>query len=225
MKSNIRLIFNLGILLLGAAGSYTAHAASISVVNLGTVSNSATNTGTLANQAQVVEETFTLASTSNIVAFTTSYGGGTNLNGTTTSPGGFQPSLILFNSSGNYVAGETYPSPIAHTDPTTHWALDAYLSDSNLPAGTYIIALTDWLNQQSPSATNLSDGFTFDLGSGGSTFVDAQGNMRTANYAFNLSVSPSAAAVPEPASFWLVIPAMSLMFCVFKRRSRLNCFK
>jgi hypothetical protein len=49
--------------------------------------------------------------------------------------------------------------------------------------------------------------------------------MRTANYAFNLSVSPSAAATPEPASFWLVVPAMSLMLYGFKRRSRLVRFK
>src|SRR5579884_2474025 len=224
MKFRSSLVCGVGTLLLSAAGAYNVQAASVSMVNLGTVSNSATDTGILPNQAQVVEETFTLSSTAGITAFTTSYGGGNNLNGTTAGAGGFQPSLILFNSSGNYVMGETYPSPVAHTDPTTHWALDAYLSSSGLPAGTYTIALADWLNQQSPSATNLSDGSTDNLGSGGSTFVDAQGNMRSANYAFNLSVSPPAppAGTPEAATLLLVVPALGTAFVYGrKRRSRL----
>lgn len=224
MKCKSGLVYSFVVLLLGVAGSYNARAASVSIVNLGTVSSSTTDTGTLSNQAQVVEETFTLSSMADITAFTTSYGGGNNLNGTTTGAGGFQPSLILFNGSGNYVAGETYPSPTAHTDPSTHWALDAYLSDSNLPTGTYTIALTDWLNQQSPSATNLTDGFTDNLGSGGSTFVDAQGNLRSGNYAFNLSVSSSAppGTIPEPGTLWLVIPALAAVVVYGrKRRSRL----
>jgi len=70
--------------------------------------------------------------------------------------------------------------------------------------------LTDWLNQQPPSATNLSDGFV-SLGSGGSTFVDEQFNTRTANYALNLSATPlgGESAVPEPATFGLILPALA----------------
>jgi hypothetical protein len=175
-------------------------------------------TGTLSNQAAVLEENFTLSSASDLTIYTTSYGGGTNLNGTTTAAGGFQPSLILFNSTGDYVAGETYPSPIANPDPSNGWALDAYLSDPNLAAGTYTVALTDWLNQQSPTATNLSDGFTFDLGSGGSTFLDAQGNSRTGAYALNISAMPlSGTATPEPATIFLVLPVFALALLPRKR--------
>ena len=94
-----------------------------------------------------------------------------------------------------------------------------------LDPGSYIAVLTDWLNQQSPSATNLSDGFV-SLGSGGSTFVDEQLNSRTANYALNLSATPlggsgGGSAVPEPATFVLIFPALAgvALFLKIKRKS------
>ncbi|MGH9639080.1 MAG: DVUA0089 family protein [Bryobacteraceae bacterium] len=191
----------------------------------GAASLSQTYTGTLANQATPFLQNFTLSSASDVTIYTTSYGGGTNLDGTTTSAGGFQPSLVLFDSAGNYVANEVTAgtSPIANPDASNGWALDAYLSDSNAPAGSYTVALTDWLTQQSPMATNLSDGFTFDLGSGGSSFVDAQGNSRTSAYALNISATPVSgggggmSAVPEPATFFLILPAFALALLLRKR--------
>jgi hypothetical protein len=195
----------------------------VTTVNLGNLSGPVTQTGALPNQAQVLEDDFTVTSTSSFTAFTTSYGGGMNLNGTTQAAGGFQPSLILFNSAGNYVKGEN----LRHTgdggapgNPNLNvW--DAVLTDSRLTAGSYILVLTDWENQQSPTATNLSDGFTFNLGSGGSTFVDSQFNTRTANYALNISASPVASAVPEPATFWVVVPLLggALMYARRRRAS------
>ncbi len=177
--------------------------------NLGTLT-SATNTGTFTDQAEVFEANFSLSSASQLTIFTSSYGGGNNLSGPASVAGGFQPMITLYTSSGNYLTGQQVTSPIAQTDATSGLALDQYLFSSNVGPGSYIAVLTDWLNQQSPSATNLSDGFVT-LGSGGSSFVDEQFNSRTANYALNLSATPigSGSAVPEPATFGLILPALA----------------
>jgi hypothetical protein len=68
-----------------------------------------------------------------------------------------------------------------------------------------MIALSDYLVQQSPTAISLSDGF-IDYGSG-TTFPDVQGNLRSANYTLNVTGASSAAAVPEPATLALIGPA------------------
>lgn len=193
-------------------------AASITTVALGTLSGPVTNSGMFPNQAQVLEETFNLTSPSTLTAFTTSYGGGTNLNGSTAGAGGFEPMLSLFSSAGNFIAGEAVTSPVAHVDPATGLALDSYLKDSNLAAGSYILVLTDWLNQQPPTATSLSDGF-IDLGSGNNTFVDEQFNSRTAAYVLNISATSTTAA-PEPATIWLVmLPLGGALWVLGRRRS------
>ncbi len=178
-----------------------------------------TYSGTFTNQAQVLEETFNVASSSTVTIFTTSYGGGANLDGTTAHAGGFQPMITLYNSAGNYVFGEAVTSPVATKDSSTGLALDAYLLDSHVAAGSYIAVLTDWLNQQPATATNLSSGFV-DLGSGGSTFVDEAFNSRNAGYALNISVNPNTAATPEPATFWLMIPALGCAIVLVVRRKR-----
>jgi hypothetical protein len=63
--------------------------------------------------------------------------------------------------------------------------------------------------QQAPSGTNLSVGFTFNLGSGGSVFTDEQGNSRSADYSITLDanvggggVGGGPSAVPVPAAAW-----------------------
>jgi hypothetical protein len=81
------------------------------------------------------------------------------------------------------------------------------LTESNLPAGMYTIAVSDFLLNQSLTATNLSDGFTVNYGSG-TTFTDANGNQRTGNYSFTIAAA-STSAVPEPATFWLAVPFLA----------------
>jgi hypothetical protein len=189
--------------------------------NLGTLT-SATNTGTFTNQAEVFEATFSLNAASKLTIFTTSYGGGSNLSGPASVAGGFQPMITLFTSAGNYVTGQQTTSPIAQADPASKLALDQYLFDANVGPGSYIAVLTDWLNQQSPNATNLSDGFV-SLGSGGSTFVDEQFNPRNANYALNLSASPlggGGSAVPEPATLGLILPALAGVALFFRNKKK-----
>lgn len=165
----------------------------------------ATISGTLANQGTALEETVTLPSTSNLSVYTTSY-----------ATGGFEPNISLFNSMGAFVAGAVTSgtSPIATADPTTGLALDGYLTADDLAAGTYTIALTDFLLNQSPTATNLSDGFTANYGSG-TTFIDEQGNTRTGAYSLDIGVM----STPEPATFWIICPALIALGLIARRRT------
>ena len=153
---------------------------------------------------------------SDVTIFTTSYGGGTNLDGTTASAGGFQPNITLYTSGGDFVMNQAVSSPSAKTDSSTGLALDGYLTDAGLAPGSYIVTLTNWLEQQPPTATNLSDGF---VNYGGSTFTDVNGNLRTASYALNLSTSGTS-PVPEPASIWLLVSGLALAGAVAQRRFR-----
>ncbi|MCA1481055.1 DVUA0089 family protein, partial [Bradyrhizobium sp. NBAIM08] len=112
----------------------------------------ATFTGTLPDQGSVFLETFTLSAPGNVTVFTTSY-----------ATGGFQTNLLLFNSSGTAIAGSV---PAGLPDVGTGIVGDSLLTAMGLGAGTYTVALTDFLLGQSLVATNLSDGFTFNLGNG-----------------------------------------------------------
>jgi hypothetical protein len=193
MKFHNKLACSLGVLALGALGSTAALAD--------------TYTGTLTDPATVVQEDFSLSSPGDVSIFTTSYGGGTNLDGTTATTGGFQPNITLYNSDGTYVASQDVNDPMAKTDPSTGLALDGSLTESSLATGNYIVTLTNFWTQQSDTATNLSDGFT---NLGGSSFLDVQNNVRTGDYALNISLPGSpVSATPEPASFWLVLPALA----------------
>ena len=83
------------------------------------------------------------------------------------------------------------------------------LTAPSLPAGMYTLALTDFLLNQSLTATNLSDGFTVNFGSG-TTFADTNGNQRTGNFALTINTG-NTAAVPEPATLWLAAPFLGFL--------------
>jgi hypothetical protein len=142
-----------------------------------------TTTGTLASQGTPLLETFSLASTTVLTVTSTSY-----------ATGGFQPNLFLFNSTGNEVA---VGSPFGVADPTTHIIGDSRIS-ALVPAGSYTLAITDFLLNQSLTSTKLSAGFTQNYGDG-ATFQDADGNTRTGAF----SITVTASAVPEPTTLWL----------------------
>lgn len=171
----------------------------------------ATITGTLPNQGTALLENFTLSSITDLSITTTSY-----------ATGGFEPNVLLFNSAGNFVtAGNAFGAP----DPGTGIVGDMKLTASSLTAGTYTLAVTDFLLNQSLTATNLSDGFTANYGSG-TTFVDSNGNPRTGNYAVTISTG-TASTVPEPATLWLAAPFLGVLVLGagrnrFRRRTRVN---
>lgn len=150
----------------------------------------ATITGTLSTQDTALEEAFTLSSASNLTITTTSY-----------ATGGFQTNLFLYNSAGSFI---TAGVPFGAVNAGTGIVGDMRLIAINLPAGMYTVALTDFLLNQSTTATNLSAGFTNDYGTP-PAFTDENGNVRTGNYSFTITaVSP--AAIPEPATWWLAAP-------------------
>jgi hypothetical protein len=152
--------------------------------------------GTLLNQDSVLEETITIPSTSNLTAFTTSY-----------ASGGFQPNLTLYNPDGTYEASQwATPPPTATADSSTGQKLDGYLTAMSVSSETYTLTVTDWQLQQSITATNLSDGFTFNLGNG-TTFADVTGATRTGQYAVSIDLT----ATPEPSSLVLAASAFGLL--------------
>ena len=169
-----------------AALAFSVHATTIMQTYSGSLPF--TIAGTLPNQNSVLEETFTLTGPSTILISTASY-----------RTGGFQTNLQLYDAAGNFI---TASMPGGAPDASTGLIGDSLLFSPTLAAGTYIVALTDWLLTQTLGATNLSDGFTFNLGDG--TFVDANGNMRTG--AYELTVQ----ATPEPATVWIAAPVLAL---------------
>jgi hypothetical protein len=209
--------FGLAVLVLGSLSATATKAVTITPTTLGTLAGPVTTSGTLANQGVALEATFSLSSATQLMIYTTSYGGGPNANGSTAAPGGFMPSLVLYNSSGAFVAGETFPSPTGVRDSATGLVGDAYIRTSTLAAGSYIVTVSDYLVQQAPTATNLSDGF-INYGSG-TSFSDVQGNLRTGNYNLNLS-GASTTAAPEPATFALLGPLFGgFAFWAYRHRN------
>jgi len=160
--------------------------------------------GTLPNQDTALLQMFTLSAASNLTATTTSY-----------AAGGFQSNLLLFNSTGNFVAAGV---PFGVADPTTGLVGDMRLTAMNLPAGMYTLAVTDFLLNQSLTATNLSDGFTQNFGNG-VDFLDANGNTRTGAFAFTITAD-SAAAIPEPGTLWLAAPTIAVLAMRIRRQRK-----
>ena len=177
----------------GAFAVFAPHTFAATITQTYSGSFPASITGTLPNQGTALLENFTLSSTGNLTITTTSYANG-----------GFESNLLLFNSAGNFVTAGT---PFGAVDSTTGIVGDMRLTAPNLAAGMYTVALTDFLLNQSLTATNLSDGFTVNFGSG-TTFVDSNGNTRTGDFAFTISPG-GASAVPEPATLWLAAPFLA----------------
>jgi hypothetical protein len=201
MKIKKKLTFAALALAAGFMSFQQADAAPVSV-NLGTLPGEATTAGTFTDQGEVLEAMFSVSSNTNVTLFTTSY-----------ATGGFQPQITLYTGTGNYIASEAITSPLATVDPTTNLAGDAFLFDASVTPGNYIAVLTDFLNQPSSTAANLSGGFT-NFGAGGNTFIDEQGNSRDANY----SLTVSSATAPEPASLWLCLPILGFGLAQFRKR-------
>jgi hypothetical protein len=146
-----------------------------------------------------------------------------NLDGSTIGPGGFQPNITLYDSTGFVVANQSPSfSPIANTDPSTGLNADGYLQDTDAPAGTYYVTLTDWQNQMSVTSTglNLSEAAYLQFsGPGGTSFQDVQGNTRTGNYALDISAMPlGTSSVPEPGTLVLMISGLAGALLLFRKR-------
>ena len=205
-----KLAYTLGVLLMGSFGVSHARASSIT-----------TYTGTFTGDDEVQEYTWNLTQSSEVILSTDSYGGGT-MNGITTPAGGFLPVISIFNAAtGNLIASDGADATCGagmNSDPTTHMCDDAYLK-LNLKSGAYILALSEFFDV--PIGPNLSDGF-LEQGQGNFT---AQTCGTTGSF-WETDIAPcvqrdgkftlDAAAVPEPATFWLALPVIA--FGVVRRR-------
>ena len=179
-----------------------------------------TDTGSFTTDNQVFETTFNVATASTYSLYTTSYGGGTNLNGTISLAGGFVPVLSLFHANGTIVAAEGASGMCggsAKVDNATKMCDDASLT-LGLTSGSYILALTEFPNV---AINNLSDGFLFAsdphatgtaCNVSGGTFLQSDVSpcvQRDGKYAVNVT---NASAVPEPATWALMLPAAGVLF-------------
>ncbi len=198
MKNGYALSVSAAVLILGLFASNTQAADIVQTFN---GSFPATITGTLPNQGTDLQEKFTLATPSNLTVTTTSY-----------ATGGFETNLELFNSVGKFISAGIPFGAVASTGIVG----DQRLTASNLPAGMYTLTLTDFLLNQSFTATNLSNGFTDNSGNG-TTFVDSNGNTRTGNFAFTINAAGTA-AVPEPGTAWLAAPFLAVLAMRARRR-------
>jgi hypothetical protein len=178
-------------------------------------------TGSFTSDDQVQLFNFSLASPSDVTLETLSFGGGTNGNGQVIPQGGFEPVLSLFSDAGAFLSasGANGSCPPQTVDSATGLCGDAFLMQPGLTAGKYTVALTEFFNVA--NGPTLADGF-LESGAGnftgdncgvsGGSFLDETCGQRTANYALDLTTSPSTSAIPEPASVWLIVPATALIF-------------
>lgn len=194
----------LAVALTMAALAPSIHAASITQMYSGELP--VTLTGTLPNQGTALEQSFNLAMPGDLTIFTSSY-----------ASGGFQTNLLLFNSTGEFI---TAGIPGGTPDADSGIVGDQRLTAMNLAAGMYTVALTDFLLNQDLTATNLSDGFMFNLGTG-STFVDVLGNTRTGSYSLTIAQGDDA-AIPEPSTLWLASPVLGWLALRARKQRRSN---
>jgi len=192
-------------------------------------------TGNLNSDDQVAYYDLTVNPGSQVTLQTTSYAAGDfpTVISLFNSLGAFLATSGASGATSCTGSGQSAVPPVSGTTPVCG---DAYLSES-LSAATYIVALGEFPNFPSPSGTNVNNAFQFTgqgdftsgpngcgVGSGG--FYDLAGQCERRGSAFALSISGTgvvsttplaltSAALPEPSSLLLTVPAL---LWVFRRR-------
>jgi uncharacterized protein (TIGR03437 family) len=150
-------------------------------------------TGTFAQDDETRQFNFTLAQAAQVTVRTFSYAGGMNAAGVQIPRGGFDPTLTLFDSKGNFVAfNQDGGCGAVAADLVTAFCFDSYMQ-IQLPAGSWQLVLTE--SENLPNGPTLADSFVY-AGAGdftsdpnGSTnpgFWDYFPNQRTGNYAVDI---------------------------------------
>jgi hypothetical protein len=177
--------------------------------------------GTFTHDDDVQLFSISLLADTILEARTLSYGGGVNAASVVISAGGFDPALWLFDGSGLIVGSNQDGScPPLQLDNGECFDSDLVLP---LPAGEYILALTQWGNFA--NGPTLADGFSAS-GSGdytGGPFFDIFANPQNGNWAVDILTADNASelpatTVPEPASFGAV--GLGLIAAGYFRRRR-----
>lgn len=173
-------------------------------------------TGALPDPNTVQFFDFTVGAPSNVTLRSWSYAGGVNAAGATIARGGFDPILALFDlSNGNKInENDDGGCGLVAADAVSGQCWDTFLT-SSLGAGTYRVSVQVYPNF---APNNLSGTFA-----GASTFADVSGaanNPRSNQWAFDILGVESATqgAVPEPASWALLIAGFGLTGAAMRRR-------
>jgi len=185
-------------------------------------------TGIFLNDNDLQLFTFSLAAPGTVTLQTLGYGGGTNAAGDTIPAGGFEPVLGLFDSLGTAISGPIQPGPDPTCPPRNpdparfNFCQDAFAQFS-LPAGSYIVSLTQ---SQNDPLGNLGDGFFYttvlpdpNFNNG---FVGSFGFPGNGSWALDIigaDAATEAGAVPEPDTFILAAGAV-LAMAVTRKRAR-----
>ena len=192
--------------------------------------------GTFTDDTDVQFFFFYLSTTRTITAQTWSFGGGTDAADQTVPAGGFFPYLSIFDSEGNltpYESGNVDCQEFGcNADPVTGYYYDAYIQTNPLPAGFYILSLTEYDNV--PLGPTLSDGFSqtdpyFTEAfqnyinscnppySGGCTdpqnapfLLYESGEKRNGNWEVDIDGPDKGSELPEPASVTLAVAGLAL---------------
>ena len=159
--------------------------------------------GNLTDPSQVLLFNFSVGSASTVTLRTYSYAGGTNAAGQTFASGGFDPILALFDSNGVLINQNDDGGGNVPADPNTGSHYDTYLQ-SLLAPGAYTVSVMVYPNFA--NGPTLADGFR-----GASSY-----NGRTTAFAFDVlgadqAVGPGSGAVPEPATWAMMIMGFGLM--------------
>ncbi len=197
------MVKTLSTLALGAA--VLALSAPASAADLSFVGNFQTG-----NDVQLFN--FTVGTASNVTLRTWSYAGGTNAAGTVIARGGFDPILALFDSAGAFINQNDDGGANVAADSATGSRYDTFLQAALAP-GNYTVSVMAYSNFA--NGPNLSDGFRNSGSFGG----------RATNWAFdilNVDVATQAGAVPEPASWMMMIAGFGAIGSTLRRSKKVR---
>ncbi len=114
--------------------------------------------GNISRDDEVQLFNFTVGSTSNVILKTLSWAGGVNADGAVIAAGGFDPILAVFGPDGTKIeSGSNDDGDSSTVSVNSGRYFDTYLALSNLAAGTYTVAVSQYDNS---AGTTLSDPFT-----------------------------------------------------------------
>ena len=217
--------FGFGLALLGLVSGPAASAASF--------------TGSFATDDQVQLFHVYVAIPSDVLFRTWSFAGGTNAEGTAIPGGGFAPVLSLLGPDGVWLVsdgGGTFGDGCTRSvDGSSGFAWDACISEDNLPAGLYTLALTE--DDNVPYGPTLADGFPRtgqgdftgplvfgEAGEGLSFILINTGEQRTPEWAVDITGDGITSAdqggtVPEPDGLILLLSGLAGVFAFWKRKA------